>query len=239
MKEHRRNTFSGSQTSMPFAPGLSRLINLVFYIADCVSKKEQFGDLIAKMDGLLEKLTHEPAFKPILDRTMLALADVRHEWEANYVKAHDILEHLSGLSFDRDIKVYILHPAYPQFYRHGKDIYCTFSQRSPNEVTLALWKEIVLPMIKPGQAKDESDRLNREYYVELVAALLVDEELRVQLNGGQYPPFYAADRLQRYEKTLLPGWREYLAQKGSKDIMSYFEQTRKFLTDEWEKSRKK
>jgi hypothetical protein len=50
--------------------------------------------------------------------------------------------------------------------------------------------------------------------------LLADNEMRIRLNGGSYPPFEGHEEHIAIMENLLPSWREYL-QQPRKNIHDY------------------
>ena len=73
----------------------------------------------------------------------------------------------------------------------------------PNYATVYLWHEILHSYL--GYSEKE------HALIELIA----DEELRIQLNGGKYPPFVVGHKnLEKMKKKLLPQWRKYLKLKN-------------------------
>ena len=50
--------------------------------------------------------------------------------------------------------------------------------------------------------------------------LITDNELRIRLNGGKYPPFEGHSTLTAEMSSLLPKWQEYLL-SPNKDILAF------------------
>jgi|GEM_PF-1700321 len=50
-----------------------------------------------------------------------------------------------------------------------------------------------------------------------VIQLIADNELRIRLNGGHYPPFEGHTYLKRLMELIVPHWRKYL-RAGNKEI---------------------
>jgi len=59
-----------------------------------------------------------------------------------------------------------------------------------------------------------------------VIQLICDNEMRVRLNGGDYPPFEAHDEHKEIMTKLLPSWRAYLKQP-KKDIHEFIESAKR------------
>ena len=169
---------------------------------------------------LLEEIVDDPLFKPVLAQSLEGLSLSREEWEQNYQKTAAIMSELTGISLDRDITVYMTHPLMANGSNYKGKIFWTYRLDFPNYNTIYLWHEIMHLFIRPENEKD-----NKGSAEHAVVQYLTDNELRVRLNGGSYPPFIGHDFLRSLETALLPAWREYLAQPH-KDIYTFVKTAR-------------
>ncbi len=84
----------------------------------------------------------------------------------------------------------------------------------PNYTTVYLWHEILHSYL--GYSELEHTLIQ----------LVTDNELRVQLNGGSYPPFVGHENLNPLTEKLFPYWKKYL-QKDNKNIYELKEKLEK------------
>jgi len=78
----------------------------------------------------------------------------------------------------------------------------------PNYYVVYLWHEIL-----------HSYFSNSEIEHALIS-FATDEELRIRLNGGKYPPFVTHKELFPLMKKILPFWREYINSK-KKNLLDF------------------
>ncbi len=173
------------------------------------------GRLFAKevVDGELHKITkHLPnwlndlkerkSYQKIRLQTEKYLNSVKHQWEKNYPTASKVVMELTGLNLDRKLDVYITHPSLKNgSYKGGNVIEWGHHEDWLNYATVYLWHEILHSYV---------GRSDKEH---AVIELVTDEELRVRLNGGKYPPFVGHKYSERIKERILPRWRKYLRLK--------------------------
>jgi hypothetical protein len=180
-----------------------------------ILRKGSLEQLIERANKFLHVMTEEPLFRPILDETLGALSRVEEEWECNFAKSHGVMQEITGLNLTKEFEVYITHPSLKTGMNMDGVILWTHRQDFPNYNTVYLWHEIMHSFI------DSTERTKDEGELEhAVIELLTDHELRVRLNGGNYPPFIGHKQLHRLEKRLLPSWRTYL-KSSDKNIMQF------------------
>jgi hypothetical protein len=176
--------------------------------------------LAARAEKLIEQLMDNAAFLPVLQDTQKALADLAAEWDANFQKSLGIISDLTGLSFGKSFPVYITHPCQAAGHNNYGKIFCTYRNDFPNYNTVYMWHEILHSYIT---FEDKGDYAAAERAPHAVIQLVADNELRVRLNGGNYPPFEGHPYLNSTVDVLLPSWRAYLAQKEKRDILKYLQ----------------
>ena len=109
------------------------------------------------------------------------------------------MKKLTGLKLNKKFTVYITHPSLRNGrYRGNNTIEWGHHENWRNYATIYLWHEILHSYIGYGDKEHA------------VIELITDEELRIRLNGGKYPPFVGHNYLGNMKKKMLPKWREYL-----------------------------
>ena len=119
---------------------------------------------------------------------------------------------LTGIDFKKENKKFIVYITHPSL-RHGKSfqdgtIAWGHNEDWQNYAVVYLWHEIL------------------HYYFELsdldhaLIELITDNELRVRLNGGKYPPFIGHENLEKLKYKILPYWKKYLKSKN-KNIFEF------------------
>jgi len=145
----------------------------------------------------------DPLFAPVLAETERSRALVEAEWKANYARTSAWMRELTGLPLDGTYTVYLTHPSQNQGHYLGDNrIAWAWCNNGAYNNTIYLWHELlhgVLPMSERGHA---------------VIELLTDNELRVRLNGGTYPPWVGHEELHALRDEMLPAWREHLRNPG-------------------------
>ncbi|MBX9686476.1 MAG: hypothetical protein K2X27_07225, partial [Candidatus Obscuribacterales bacterium] len=139
--------------------------------------KMNLQDIAKRSEVLLSKLVQNKTFLELQKETMQALDLIRAEWEKNQLKTHDIMSDLSGLELKGDHKVVVTHPALHQGINSNGIICWTNRNDWPNYNTIYIWHEILHSFLPCGDIEHA------------VIQFLSDNELRVRLNGGSYPPF--------------------------------------------------
>ena len=126
-----------------------------------------------------------------------------------------MISEMTGLKPKKSFKVYITHPSLKNgIYLENNKLAWGHNEDWPNYTTVYLWHEILHSYFDPK-------RLDH-----IVISFVTDEELRVRLNGGKYPPFVTHDYLHPPMKKVLPLWKKYLKSK-SKDIFEFKKQVMK------------
>ncbi|MBX9573817.1 MAG: hypothetical protein K2X77_33280 [Candidatus Obscuribacterales bacterium] len=174
---------------------------------------------------LVQQMKADPSFRLLLLDTEKALAKVKKEWHQNYSKTNEIMQENTGITFDRNIDVVITHPAIAQgTSRYGNILFTDHSVRPEsfaNQNTVYLWHETLHHHLPPKYAgKKEID------VAHAAIELATDNELRIRLNKGSYPPLVGHEFLANGRELLLPSWRNYLS-KEKKDIVSYINEAAK------------
>jgi len=105
--------------------------------------------------------------------------------------------------------VYITHPSLKNGQYLGENkITLGHNEDWPNYFTIYLWHEIL------------HSYLGKTDLEHALIQFITDEELRIKLNGGEYPPFVGHKNLFPLMERILPFWRKYLKNK-SKNIIEF------------------
>ncbi len=137
----------------------------------------------------------------------------------NYEASNHLIADIIGLSFSKNFTVYITHPS----LKNGKSISdgkieWGHKEEWPNYTTIYLWHEIL------------HSYLPHDDLSHAIIQLITDNELRILLNGGRYPPFEGHEDLFPIMKKLLPYWKRYIVASGDKDILAFRKLMRKRVT---------
>ncbi len=174
-------------------------------------------DQLARTERLVDEMLNDPLFVPVREQTKAALSRIESEWLSNYEKTHDLMTELTGLDLDYDFNICVSHPAQKTGKNGDPNIFWTDRNDFPDYNTVYLWHEIMHSFIKPLKKNEGTFGISHA-----VIELLTDNELRVQLNGGHYPPFLGHDCLLAFKQNLLPSWHKY-KQAKEKNILVYLE----------------
>ncbi len=169
---------------------------------------ESFEERGRRADVYLKKLTDSEEIKPVIKQCMDALSMVREEWESNYQRSFDLISELTGIELEKTLPVYISHPLIRNGANYHERIFWTYRLDWPNYNTVYLWHEALHTIIKSPDQKGRGD------VEHATIQFLSDNELRVRLNGGSYPPLEGHEWLMPLSNKLLPAWKEYLKQKN-------------------------
>lgn len=174
------------------------------------TKTSGIKSTVSKIEYYIETLKKSKQYLKILSQTRSYLEYCKEQWENNYVKTASVMKSLTGLNLDGSFVVYITHPSLMNGTNAGNNIICWgHNEDWPNYTTVYLWHEIMHSYM----GHDDTSHALIE--------LITDEELRVRLNGGRYPPLIRGHpHLERIEKKLLPAWKRYL-KSDKHDIIKF------------------
>ena len=177
--------------------------------------------LTQELPDYLRTLKQSSQFNKLYVQTNNYLKTCESQWEANYKTTVHIMKNLTGLNFDKIFTVFITHPGLKNGCYLGKDkIAWGHTENWPNHTTVYLWHEILHSYF----ATSDTDHV--------IICFLTDEELRIRLNGGEYPPFIMYKEFFPLTKKVLPDWRDYLRLE-KKDINNFRERlARKFKSQQ-------
>ncbi len=150
-------------------------------------------------------------------RTAEYLSACERQWRSNTRNAEAIVREITGLNLAKSFTVYITHPSLKNgIYLGDRKIAWGHHEDWPNYTTVYLWHEIL-------HSYFDAKELDHA-----IIQLIADEELRVRLNGGTYPPFVGHERLHSLMRNILPRWRKYM-ESEKRDIQSFKDRLMKSL----------
>lgn len=178
-----------------------------------VLSASSMSDLAKRAQDLLQTMVKDPTFVPLLKETSESLGTLRQEWEANCFKTHNMVSEMTGLELKGDFKVFLSHPSLKQGqYINKLKAFCwAYRAPWPNYNTVYFWHELLHSFVPGGDLEHAA--------IQFVA----DNELRVRLNGGEYPPFEGHGRLNELMELMLPYWKKYLQLK-KKEIDAFIKE---------------
>jgi hypothetical protein len=159
--------------------------------------------------SFLKKTKELDSYKKLLKQTNSYKNLVEKQWNKNLKETSLIIRELTGLDLDKSLTVYITHPAFGRG-RHlgGNKIAWGHNEDYPNYSTVYLWHEIL------------HSYLEKNDLTHSIIQLVAENELKVRLNGGKYPPFEGHEKLFPIMKKLLPNWKKFLKSKD-KNIIQF------------------
>ncbi|MCH8003624.1 MAG: hypothetical protein IH934_03240 [Nanoarchaeota archaeon] len=169
------------------------------------SSLENFPD---KVQDLAWRLKNEEEFHRIITQTHDYQRKIKEQWSSNLDTTLEMMQDITGLDFDDQFTVYVVHPSLNlALHMPEKRITYGYNEEFPNITIIHLYHEIMhdkLPLTNTAHAVIE----------------LIDNELRVRMNGGQYPPFHGYDEHHHIMDYYLSEWKEYLA-SPRKNILEF------------------
>lgn len=151
-------------------------------------------------DALIAELITAATFNVIRFQTKEFLAALKQNWLRRLEESSTAIKAITGIDFEKlQYTVVVTHPSLCQgMYLGNKMIAWGGIERWENYSVVYLWHEIF------------HDLLGRSDVSHAIIELLADNELRVRLNGGSYPPFEGHPRLNPLKEKILPHWLEFL-----------------------------
>ncbi|MBI4181406.1 MAG: hypothetical protein HY520_00360 [Candidatus Aenigmarchaeota archaeon] len=174
-----------------------------------------YGEFLLRCDPLLKKLEMTDAFGRLHSQTEQYRAETAARWRADGDRSTADMENITGLDVAGErFTVWITHPSLKNgVYFGNQQIGWGHAEDFPHYTTIYLWHEIL------------HSKLPDEDHAHAVIQLATDDELRVRLNGGSYPPHMGHEEFFPEMDRLLPAWRNYLW-APSRDIRTFEADTR-------------
>jgi hypothetical protein len=162
-----------------------------------------------------DKLKQSKYFQKIYQQTENYLKFCQNQWNKNLVKTTQLMFEITGIDFEKENKTFEVYLTHPSLKEGHSFFYLTneinrnviafgHNEDWPNYFTVYMWHEILhFYWLKP---KDEN-------LSHAIIELATDNELRIRLNGGKYPPFVGHEELEKIRRKIYPYWKKYLNKK--------------------------
>jgi hypothetical protein len=159
--------------------------------------------------------TQSTLFQKIMSQTQEFGLACREQWNKNYPATSATIKTLTGFKLNKSFTVYITHPGIKNSVTVGNNtILWSGHEEWANQATTSLWHEIMRSFMPRDNAS------------EAVIEIMCDNHLRVQLNGGDYPPFVNGDpALKDLRDKIISDWKMYL-NSDKKNILGFLVQLR-------------
>ncbi len=184
-----------------------------------VHLRKFFSDAVEEAEMIQGELFKYPEFKRLYSETQKYFATVTKQWTRNKTQALSLVQQLSGISLPSStITVFIVHPKLERGRAYVKynAIAWGHEEEWQNYNTVYLCHEIMHFLTK-------KDSKNDAFIMHSLIELMIDNELRIRLNGkGKY--FKENGRivghpdLQELNKKILPLWKSFLTKQQRKNI---------------------
>lgn len=175
---------------------------------------EHDSEVYQTLPDFIDKVKQTKEFQKILRQTQEYLKFCQKDWEETQELCEKILIELTGFDLKQQaFTVYLTHPG----LRNGRYLgnqTITFGHHEdwPHYSVIYFCHEILHAFF----GKTDLDHALIE--------LLTDEELRVRLNDGKYPPYAGHKRLSSLKDQILSHWRKYVVRTGKKGILKFREE---------------
>ncbi|TSA55743.1 hypothetical protein D4R42_05055 [bacterium] len=171
---------------------------------------------VRELPNFLLVLKKNKYYKKILIQTKDYLDFCGKQWDGNYQYTSKIIKELTGFNLNKKFTVYITHENLKNgcFIENDK-IAWGHNEDWPNYSTVYLWHEILHSYFKSTNVKFSNKDIEHS-----IIQLITDNELRIRLNDGQYPPFKGHPKLFPLMKKILPYWKKYLRSE-KKNILEF------------------
>ena len=232
-ERHSLSTFLEKAKDLDFASYMFFAGSSDETLLACAYENIDLNQLSQRVGKYIGDLVDDACFKPVLEASQRAQEKVESEWLSNYDKTSKVMESLTGLNLSKKIDVLITHPQQRQGKNCDGTILWTARSSFPNYSTIYLWHEIMHSFVKPLDESALSERVTHS-----VIQLCTDNELRVRLNGGTYPPFEGHAYCEATESALLKEWHLYL-DSNNRNIIKFQKNAEKIELRREESEQKK
>ncbi len=163
-----------------------------------------------ELQELAQRLKSKDEYRGVIIQPWQYQRWIERKWLSKHDRTLEIMQDITGLDLDDEFVVYLTHPSLRNGkYLGQKGIAWGHNEDWPNYSIVYLWHEML-------HAKLPYDEIAHG-----IIELATDEELRVRLNGGQYPPFVGHSNLVAIKKRMLPDWRGYLTSQP-RNILKFY-----------------
>jgi len=176
------------------------------------------NNIFSKIPNYLKTLKQSKYFQKIYQQTENYLKFCQNQWNKNLAKTTQLMSEITGIDFEKENKTFEVYLTNPSLMNgmsllhlvektNRKIILFGHNEDWPNYFTVYMWHEILhFYWLKP---KDEN-------LAHAIIELATDNELRIRLNGGKYPPFIGHRVLKevvKMRRKIYPYWKKYLNKK--------------------------
>jgi hypothetical protein len=202
------------------SPNCCQLIDGSFSVASSFDNEETFSRFcVTELVPFFATLEQSKEFAVLREQTEISMAHAKEQWEKNYPLTSHIMQDITGFDVGKALTAYITHPGLPNGKYLGNNILMWRHQEAwENYTTVYLWHEILHSYFDPGKVNHA------------LIELVTDNELRIRLNQGTYPPFVGHNYLTPIKEKIFPYWQTYLheIEEGkSGDILAFLSKIQK------------
>lgn len=152
-----------------------------------------------EVPDFLKKIQSLDTYVRIFNETQKYRDYCQKEWERSYEQSEKVIRSLTQFNLNRTIDVYIVHPSLKEGMHYGTNsILWGRKEEWPYYMCVYLWHEIL------------HEYFERNDVNHALIQLIADNELRVVLNGGTYPPYEGHPNLFPIMDKVLTDWRVYM-----------------------------
>lgn len=212
--EHKADIVAFQNFAWEKSEQLYRLLTGREEFTSLLASGTNLSEITKELEVYMSNLKSSRQYQVILNQTQEYLTFCKKEWEENLEKSSQVIKELTQFDLDKKFDVLITHPSLANGRYHGNNVIgWGHHEEWSNYAVVYLWHEILHSFFQPGQLDHA------------LIQLIADQELRVRLNGGSYPPFIGHEELLLLMEKLLPSWQEYL-KEPNKNFESFRDKIR-------------
>lgn len=171
---------------------------------------------VRELPNFLLALKKNKYYKKILIQTKDYLDFCEKQWNNNYQRTSKIIKELTGFNLNKQFTIYITHPSLKNGCCTKNDkISWGHNEDWSNYSTVYLWHEILHSYFRSANVELSDRNIDHS-----IIQFITDNELRIRLNGGQYPPFKGHSKLFPLMRKISPYWKKYLRSE-KKNILEF------------------
>ena len=156
-----------------------------------------------EIPDFLEKIQSLDTYGRIFNETQKYRDYCQQGWERSHEQSEKVIHSITQFDLNRAMDVYIVHPSLKEGMHYGvNSILWGHEEEWPHYICVYLWHEILHEYF-------EKNDVNHA-----LIQLIADNELRVVLNGGEYPPYEGHPNLFPIMDRVLPIWRAYMGTRA-------------------------
>lgn len=168
-------------------------------------------DVYVSMSDYLRQVKQTNEFQLMLNQTQEYLNACKRDWDEQFSFCFETITNITGFNLEgQEFTAFITHPCLGNGKHVGKNT-LVFGHNDdwPHYSIVYFWHEIL------------HDFFGKSDIEHALIELTTDEELRIRLNGGEYPPFVGHSFLNDLKMQILPHWKDYIRSDQQKDIMKF------------------